>query len=162
LPVLKLIVDVETAIDTLETKTFDYTDQDKVIKAKENRDKSIVTRSNCINLINNHIKSNKKLDKTDKFIITSNNQTKKVLKEHPEIMILNSDKNCGTVAMTKEQYNLKVDELLSDTNTYVKIENDPTKKLIARGKKLIDELQKQGIISYHNIYKMVRNPSSPC
>jgi hypothetical protein len=58
-PLLKLIANVETVINSLDIKPSNYLNQDEVLKAKENRDKSIVKRSNCINHISNYLQTNR-------------------------------------------------------------------------------------------------------
>jgi len=70
-----------------------------------------------------------KLDYNDKFLLNSLKQTRKFLVEHPDILITKADKGNTIVALNKIDYILKVEQMLSDTNTYLVVKKDPTKKL---------------------------------
>jgi hypothetical protein len=70
-----------------------------------------------------------KHNRTEKFILEAYDDTQKFLKKNPDIYILNSDKGGGTVAIKKSEYQSKMGDLLSDTSTYLKIDEDPTNSL---------------------------------
>ena len=70
-------------------------------------------------------------------------------------MILPADKGKAAVIMDKEEYNNKVNTMLSDTNTYKKLTRDPTqaKKRILIQK--LTKLEKDGKITkeqYRSLY----------
>lgn len=119
-------------------------------------------RAELVNVITNHkvkirhknIKSNKTQNKIQRQIV----KTKKFLKDNPQISILKPDKSNKTVIMNKNDYDSKMNELLTDTNTYKKIKNDPTdfyqkknnsfiKKIL--NKKLISEKESK-LLTIHN------------
>lgn len=68
--------------------------------------------------------------------------TKKFLKEHKDLVVLNSDKGNKTCVLKKSDYEEKMNNLLSDADTYLKIKKDPTNvvqtKSNALAKKLLD------------------------
>jgi len=66
----------------------------------------------------------------DKKIITLLESTKKFLKNNPNILFTRADKGSITVALDKNDYINKIDNMLNDTDTYTKINKNPTKKLI--------------------------------
>ena len=55
--------------------------------------------------------------------------TKRFINNHPNILITNADKGSVTVALDKDAYVSKMEEILSDTNTYAIVNKDPSKKL---------------------------------
>ena len=61
------------------------------------------------------------LNLTDKIF-----QTKTFLKYNKDILILKADKSNKTVIMNKSEYNTKIENLLADDSTYIKLEKDPT------------------------------------
>lgn len=67
-------------------------------------------------------------------------ETHRFLKQNPEIIILKADKGNVTVAMDKSEYLEKSYQLLSDTNTYIQLNNDPTISIQNKLNKLLDQL----------------------
>ena len=59
------------------------------------------------------------------------------------ITIVPADKGRATVIMKKEEYEEKMKVLLSDTNTYKKLDHDPTKEYKKDMKKMIDNWEKE-------------------
>jgi len=55
--------------------------------------------------------------------------TKKFIKNHPNILFIKSDKGNVTIVIKRSDYRRKMEEMLLDTNTYVKMNRDPTKKI---------------------------------
>jgi hypothetical protein len=71
-----------------------------------------------------------KLTKFDQQLIQNHKKTKEFLKENSDIYIVNSDKCNKTVAISKENYDQKLDNLLSDESTYQVLKKDQTDTLI--------------------------------
>jgi len=67
---------------------------------------------------------------TDIQIIDVIKITNKFIKNNPEenIIFIRTDKGNITVALEKTEYLNKIEEILNDTETYEKINKDPTKK----------------------------------
>jgi len=55
--------------------------------------------------------------------------TKKFIKNHPDILFTKSDKGNVTIAIKRSDYCRKMEEMLLDTNIYVSVNRDPTKKI---------------------------------
>jgi len=55
--------------------------------------------------------------------------TAKFCKKNPNIIFTRVDKGNVTVAMNREEYNNKMEELLQDKNTYIPIKKNPTKNI---------------------------------
>jgi len=71
--------------------------------------------------INNH--------QTDKLVLGWLNNTKKFVKENPDILFTKADKGNATVALDVLDYKNKMTNIFSDVNTYTFVKKDPTKKL---------------------------------
>jgi len=111
-PFLKIITDIEFTL-----KNYIDTTQRTEIRSK-------ITEK-----LNKYSKSKKKPNKINKFLNRIFLTTKKFLTEHPEILITRSDKGNKTVLMCQNQYDSKMQNLLSDTTTYEIIPSDPTPRL---------------------------------
>jgi hypothetical protein len=70
-------------------------------------------------------------------ISTGERQALMSLSKRKELKILPADKGRVTVVMDSEEYHSKVNELLSDQNTYEKLSTDPTNKYKTKLTKLI-------------------------
>ena len=143
-PVFDIITDSEEAIKTiLDPKIKD------------------IARAKIANIItkHRHLQTNNMID------ITINNihiNTQKFLRQHPSIIIINSDKGKSVVLMYKQQYIEKVETLLKDTTTYKKVLTDPTNKLQVINNKIIHKLVQQKIIEKKDKYKLLTyNRTSP-
>ena len=55
--------------------------------------------------------------------------TKRFINDHPNILITNADKGNVTVALNKDSYVSRMEEILSDTSTYALVDKDPSTKL---------------------------------
>ncbi|XP_011859074.1 PREDICTED: uncharacterized protein LOC105556590 [Vollenhovia emeryi] len=80
------------------------------------------------------------------------NDTKRFLREHPEIIITRADKGHTTIAIDKDIYIEKMETLLNDKNTYITIKKDPTKKLISGLHKILMDWKKSNYID-NSIYR---------
>ena len=77
----------------------------------------------------------------------------KELKSDESILVLPADKGCATVILNKDEYNTKMRELISDSNTYAPLKKDPTNSYRSKLKKILQDMEKD-IPSelYHRLY----------
>ncbi|XP_018368554.1 PREDICTED: uncharacterized protein LOC108764709 [Trachymyrmex cornetzi] len=71
-----------------------------------------------------------KFSSTDKLLSDWFRISKEFVNSHPEILISIADKGNVTVVLDRSEYVAKMEMMLSDIDTYSKIDKDPTKKLI--------------------------------
>jgi len=67
---------------------------------------------------------------TDNYIFKLNQDTQQFLKNNDDIILTRADKGNITVALDRDDYNNKINEMLSDSNIYAKVNKDPTKRII--------------------------------
>lgn len=121
---LHVIADVEQCIQNIDDE-----------KEKE------FCRTKIANRITN-FKRNTKNTAKDKFITTIYKKTKKFLKNHSNIIIVQADKGNKTVAMYKAEYDEKMIKLLDDKTTYKTSRTDPTEKLRKTNNNIVTDLFK--------------------
>lgn len=136
-PLLKYITDGEDCIQTL-------TDNEE----KEN------ARIQFTTAIHHHIKHIHH-NVTDKFLLGTVEQTKKFLKNNPNIIILNADKGNKTVAMKRDDYDQRMEEMLNDMVTYRRLNKDPTTILEKKNNDLVENLFKKNIITQQEKKRLV-------
>jgi len=81
--------------------------------------------------------------------------TKKFLKSNPDIIYTRADKGSVTVALDKKEYICKVEDMLKDTETYIEIKKDPTKKLTKDTREILTRWKTKDYITqsmYNGIY----------
>lgn len=69
-------------------------------------------------------------------------QTKRYLKENSNLIVLNSDKGGVTVVMDKEQYALKMNDILTDQDSFKVLRGDPTRTVQTKANNYISKLEK--------------------
>lgn len=105
---------------------------------------------------------NKKIPGKQKTFQNKINQTKKFIKNNPQIVILKPDKSNKTVIMNEQQYDEKMNNLLNDKTTYQLVNNDPTKKLQTENNNLIKRWENKCLISPNTAKKLkINNSLSP-
>ncbi|XP_044766380.1 uncharacterized protein LOC123322469 [Coccinella septempunctata] len=117
-------------------------EMEKTTKIIQNKDKNITT-AKIANIITNYVQKDipncnplqRKLKATRQF-----------LKEHPELIVTQSDKGNVTTVMDREQYNQLATNQLSDETFYKKLGRDPSNTYQQRGNKMIAEMKKKNII----------------
>lgn len=82
------------------------------------------------------------------------NETKKFLKEHPNLWILNADKAKQTVIMDKCKYFEKMNVLLEDTNTYKTIAKDLTAIKQKRNNQIVNKWSEELQIDLKTAYNL--------
>ncbi|XP_072037290.1 uncharacterized protein [Amphiura filiformis] len=83
-----------------------------------------------------------------------------VLKKEDSIVILPADKGKATVVLDKQEYNEKVDSMLSDTKTYEELTSDPTQKYKRKLVAILSRFSDEGKISmskYKQLYPTAEN-----
>lgn len=128
---LHIIADVEQCIQAMDNN---------IDKEKD------VARTKLANRVTS-FKRNLKNTPREKFIITIFEKTKKFLKRHDNIIIIQADKGNKTVAMFKEEYETKMKNLLDDKQTYKTIRVDPTPRLQKANNLIVADLHKHDLIN---------------
>lgn len=114
IPMNNIICDVETAI----TKFPDNVKHE--------------ARNNFINILTNFAtmsKQTKTLTLEETKFLKNNQKTKTFLKDHPELLVTKADKSNVTVIIQKDIYIQKMNDLLNDQRTYIKIKKFSTEKI---------------------------------
>lgn len=130
------IAPYHSIITSIETAIRDLDEEEK-----------ISIRNDTCNIMRNHSKSHKR--KTFKEILLTKYlvETKSFFKQHPEVLVTKADKGNITVVMNKSSYMEKMDTLLLDENTYMKVKSDFTGSLQRKMNKYITMLEKGNYIS---------------
>ena len=76
------------------------------------------------------------------------------MKKDQNILFLPSDKGRCTVAVDKISYEAKVNTLLSDTSTYTRLKNDPTRKYRRDLVAILKTLKEEKVIDDSLYYKL--------
>jgi len=129
IPVFKLIADSEECIQT--------------IKEKEEQE---IARAKVTSILDNEM-NKQQWDKTEKFMARTVEQTQRFLKKNKNILILEADKGNVTVAMEKEVYDIKIQNIINDMMAYRRLQKDPTTTLHKKTCEIIDKMASQGIIT---------------
>ncbi|XP_075162762.1 uncharacterized protein LOC142235391 [Haematobia irritans] len=87
------------------------------------------------------------LNGRDRFVSNTVDRTRKFLKTHKNISILNADKGNVTVAMEKRDYKDRMQKIVGDIMSYQRLNKDPTQGLQKKNNEIVDELFKNNIIS---------------
>ena len=67
-------------------------------------------------------------------------EAEKFVKDNPDVIFTKADKGHVTVAMKRDEYDNKVNELLQDRDTYLPRSDDKVKKLYKKGSQISKEL----------------------
>ena len=86
-------------------------------------------RNNSLPILNRFHNNFPSPTSTDKLILEWLRTIKSFINNHLNILNTNADKGNITVALDKNAYVSKMEEILSDTNTYAFVNKDPNKKL---------------------------------
>jgi len=112
-------------------------------------------RNRCMPMLHNLLSKTVYNQPTDKKIITRLELTKKFLNNNPNILFTRADKGSITVALDKNEYINKIEDMLSDTDTYIKINKNPIKKLTNETRVLLAGWKTKEYITqgtYNSIY----------
>jgi len=112
-------------------------------------------RNRSIPILHNMLSKPRHNNLTDVDIIELLEVTKKFLKSNPDIIYTRADKGSVTVALDKKEYICKVEDMLKDTETYIEIKKDPTKKLTKDTREILTRWKTKDYITqsmYNVIY----------
>lgn len=131
-------LDKENIIKTIKNtqQLLDYNNQDDDIKS------SIKTL--IVDTILSHKEPPRHISYKEKINILKLKKASAYSKEN-KIMYTVADKGGATVAIKVDDYKVKMKEMLSDTNTYKKLDSNPLPKLINKTKKLLKEWNDRNI-----------------
>jgi len=125
---------------------------------------------NCINTLRNQIfpcitnlkNINRNINETDARIITANKNAQRYIKNNPDVLFTRADKGNTVVALDRMDYIAKMEESLSDNNTYSTLQRNPVNKLINNLKDLIKRwLNSKYISAQTHKYLNSSNPILP-
>ncbi|XP_037821221.1 uncharacterized protein LOC119610166 [Lucilia sericata] len=117
------------------------TDGEQCIQTIEDKEQQEISRAKFVTLIDDHMRKSK-MNARDKLILNTVVQCEKYLEANNDIIILNSDKGNKTVAMTKDDYNTKMMDIIKDMCTYRRLKKDPTLSLQNKNNILVEKLYK--------------------
>jgi len=95
-------------------------------------------RNQIFPFINNLNKNNKSITETEYNLITAAKTTKNFIKNNPDILFTRADKGNTVVALDRSDYVLKMENCLSDTNTYIILQRNLVNKLLINLKELLN------------------------
>lgn len=104
-------------------------------------------RNNAIHIINHFLSSPPPLTDLNRDILVKARRTKSFLLNNPNLLVTRADKGNSTVVLDRDVYLKKMNELLSDEATYIRVEKDPTKKISNELKTLLTKWHKNDYIS---------------
>ncbi|XP_075161872.1 uncharacterized protein LOC142234590 [Haematobia irritans] len=127
---------------------------DECIQTLDNKEEQENARVRLASLIDDHIQKTKP-NKKEKFILDTVGETRKYLKENKDLLILTADKGGKTVAMYKDDYEIKMKNILRDICTYRRLKRDPTSTLQTKNNKLVEKLFRMNIIDTNEKLKLI-------
>lgn len=112
-------------------------------------------RSRSVNILHNHLNRKPARDKEEEWINNKLWESKKFLKDNPEIIVINADKGNVSVAMNKVMYMDKMEDMLSDQTTYIVMPRDKTKQLQDVNNDLIEHLYNQNQMELRDVNRCI-------
>ena len=113
------------------------------------------------NTIHNFKTKNGNVDIQKNKIVKGINQTTRFLRENKQIHVLRADKTNKTVIMDATEYDQKMNNILQDSNTYTKLNKNPTKVYEKKNNEMIDKWFKRKLITKELSNKMKIHNSQP-
>jgi len=93
-----------------------------------------------------------KFDNIDNLLHNWLKITKSFMRNNQDILFTKADKSNTTVAIDKNQYNGKMNNILDDNSTYLVVEKDPTKNITDKLKQVLTSWKNKGYIE-NNVYR---------
>ncbi|XP_058840132.1 uncharacterized protein LOC131695616 [Topomyia yanbarensis] len=109
---------------------------EKTVKRKENADEIRTEVSTAMINYMNFKKQPRHCE--NEWISKDICRSKKFLAENPNLVITKADKGNKTVIIASEEYEQKMEDLLSDESTYKQLKSDPTSKVLKKIGVLVD------------------------
>lgn len=119
LPIVHTLSEIENLLRGLDTQTKN------------------IYAARVTNIITNYLRTSEEHNFFKNLYIKS----KRFLAQHPELLVLRSDKGSVTVLMNKEQYDEMAMNILNDQVSYKKLNRDPTCTIQQKANKLISKLK---------------------
>jgi len=98
---------------------------------------SSAVRNQSIPIIKRMFNKTGNINMNDKLLLRCLQSTKNFVKDNKDIFFTKTDKGNATVAMDVDDYNSRMFEIFSDTNTYTVIKKDPINKLYNNTRNLL-------------------------
>ncbi|XP_058827585.1 uncharacterized protein LOC131687512 [Topomyia yanbarensis] len=157
-------------------------DLESILKLEPDDTVQAASRNQFTNIIHNYVNKRKNgcfkssTDPVNHFLIEAYHTTQKFIRNNPEICIVAADKGNKTVIMKKEEYEMKMQTLVGDSDTYEGIDTDWTNKVQTKNnqmvhalydQKMIDQKTRHQLITHHatcpKIYDLpkIHKPNSP-
>ncbi len=139
------------------------TDIDYIISENVEKNLQDSTRAKCTNIVTNYMhKSRFKQDRVTENWNKLVFKTKNFFKANSNLLVLKTDKTNRTIIMDIEEYDRKLELLLSDAQTYQAVDKDPTPTIARMNNELINILFKNNRIDLHTKNKLIcHNGVSP-
>lgn len=127
--------------------------------------KKQIFRNKFCEILSNSINFNRHIQYNDRVFGNDLLKTKKFLKNNPNVFFTLADKSSTTVCIDKNEYKNKVNDLLSDSNTYSAIKRSKTllNKLQTKSYNLLKSWNENNYLfkKYHNIELSQTHTSLP-
>jgi len=127
--------------------------ENNIKKLEPNTQNILINRS--IPILNSFFSFCRKNNKINTELIQLQKESKQFIKNNPEVILTKADKGNITVALNKNEYMFKINEMLQDTNTYSILSKNPLNKLINNVRSLLARWKKLDYIStatYRTLY----------
>ncbi|XP_062711019.1 uncharacterized protein LOC134289038 [Aedes albopictus] len=144
IPYFKIIADLESILKL---------EPDPILQAAH--------RNQFTNILQNYVNKRKNgcfnttSNRVEHFMTEALSTSRKFIRDHPDVYIVPADKGNKTVIMLKNEYEEKMDALVSDANTYERIDTDWTNKIQTHNNKLVNKLFDQKMIDQQTRSKLV-------
>ncbi|XP_039303911.1 uncharacterized protein LOC120357488 [Solenopsis invicta] len=109
-------------------------------------------RNRSVSILETLFRNDRQVNINDQLIKDWLRTTGRFVREHPNILFTRADKGNVAVALDKNDYISKMEGMLSDESTYVKLSKDPIQKLTKETRSLLSIWKDKGFIEQH-IYR---------
>ncbi|XP_062537658.1 uncharacterized protein LOC134205978 [Armigeres subalbatus] len=132
---------------------------EKYVQRNENADQ---IRSEVCNAMINHIHYHKQpRHSPNEWIEKDVNKSKRFLRDNPNLVITKADKGNKIVIMETQEYQCKMEELLSNEDTYKKLTTNPTNRILRSINNLLTEWHNKGYIDGSTQRKLKESSCHP-
>ncbi|XP_062715035.1 uncharacterized protein LOC134291375 [Aedes albopictus] len=132
-------------------------DVENVLSLGEDQDVRERTRCQVVNHIQNFIQRfpSNSPSQLERFCHKAEVQTRKFVKDNPDILITEADKGNRTVVMSLEEYDGKMMQLVNDPDTYEQLRSDPTDKYQRKNNSMVQRLVNLQLIDGKTKYQLM-------
>lgn len=114
-------------------------------------------RNHTVHFLNDCLSIPSQISPHDRHLLKLVKSTTMFLAKHPEFVVTRADKGNTTVVLDRDTYLEKMNNLLSDTNTYSIIKSDPMKKIYNKLNILLNRWKQKGFISEMTLRSLLRS-----